>query len=341
MVFEKEISLLNKVFPQQVSQVKRVLAGFPLWVTQTAEIVVLSFNKTQHLKLALINPKKELEYSQLTALQRLVATKLKMPALIVGDKVNPKFRSLFVRNNVPYIFKEESIYAPEIGIVLNSQRSAPLTYKRPIPSVEQILGPFELKLIAGYLTDHLQLENFNLQELSRRLENLDYHCSMGKLSGSILKLIHMGFLEIRGQGPNRIVNFLPKQNVWLTLSQCHLKKLHTLVAGEEYLKGMDTIWGGESALSIHTNLVNPKIETYAITNKQFFEIKRNGDAVGNFGQPTIYYDIRKEDPWLFSINDALNPIELYFDFQHSPDERVQIALSELLNPFGLEVIKNV
>ncbi|MCC6278767.1 MAG: hypothetical protein IT289_12710, partial [Oligoflexia bacterium] len=164
-------SLLNRVLPHPIEKVHKAKADiFPLWVAESAEVLIANLGNT-NLRLALIYPKRQLEFNQLAGLQRLIGAKLNVPTVLVADDINPKYRSLFVKNRIPYIYKDETIFAPELGVVLNSQRTAPLVFKNVnVNLTDSEIGPFELKLIAAYLTSLLHLENFNLQELSLRLK---------------------------------------------------------------------------------------------------------------------------------------------------------------------------
>ncbi|MCC6277418.1 MAG: hypothetical protein IT289_05840, partial [Oligoflexia bacterium] len=167
-----------------------------------------------------------------------------------------------------------------------------------------------------------------------------YDCSIGKLSGSILRLIKEGFLEVRGTGPHRIVNFVPKVEAWKRLMSANLKKTHQIVPGNYALEKMNLPFSGESALSKFSQLAEPRLPVFAVTNQQFLKIRATGKPIGDFGEPRLLYDVRKEDPELFSIKDAVNPIEIYMDLKNDPDERIQIALEEMLEMYGLSEVAN-
>ncbi len=334
------IELLKKVLPGPINEIDLTTGGLPMWANQIAQVVVVTFSLKDH-RIALVIPKKQLEFDQLARLQRLVESKLNLPALVVADKINPKYRSLFVRNNVPYIYKDQAIYAPQLGLILNARRQYPII-RGAMPHVENVsIGPFELKILAGFLTQRINLLNFNLLDLAYELKRHDYRCSQGKLSNSINRLLMSGFLTSHGSGPNRKLNFINRSEVWQKLNENTYQGSTRIIPAEFITQDLDLPLSNESALAKYTNLGYPAKPIYAVTNKQLQEIQAEGNAFGDFGNPLFYFDVRKEDPRLFSINGALNPIEVFMDMKDNGDERIQIELSKMLREFNLEDLRDV
>lgn len=246
---------------------------------------------------------------------------------MVADDLNPKYRALFVKNNVPYIYKDKSLFAPKLGLKI-------LDYKEPkslsAKPIEESIGPFELKLIAGYLTGFIVREGFNLNQIELILENNNYKCSKGKLAQAINHLIDLEFVDARGTGPNRLVIFKDRQEVWSKLKVTPVKSFSKSI--ESYRMVEDNfIFSGETALAHYSDLAEPRIRYIAVTNKEFQKIQE-GVPVGDFGNPLFICEVFKERPSLFSKgNNFLNPIELYFLMRSNSDERIQIALDQMLS----------
>jgi len=330
--FNTQLALLAYVLPDKVTGAGPYKGSLPLWLKHSARFIqVLTKNGGD---VCLVFPKGDTSYENLIKIQTQAKKLMGCAALLVADDVNPKYRALFVKNKVPFVYKNQSLFAPELGIMLKaSNLNKPTTRPKEDP---HLVNPFELKLLAGYLTDHLQLTDFNLDDLQKCLKKNNYNCSKFKLSEAISNLVHFGLIAQTGRGPIRKLMFKDKKETWDNLNNIQIKSTHKIVAGYYRLNKIKPQLAHESALAELTNLNAPEKSFYAVTNKQYIEIEHAGEAVGNFGQPLFYYDIRKEDPKLFSTNKCLNPIEVYFELKDNPDPRIQKALEEMLAHYHLE-----
>jgi hypothetical protein len=195
-------------------------------------------------------------------------------------------------------------------------------YEKKEHPLNNKINPFELKLLAGYLTGYLPKETFTLNEILQILENNNYACSLGKLAKTVNSLLEKGFLTKTGKGPKRKVKFKTTKEVWAELNGYEIDKTHNL--NKSYIADHNiNCYAGESALARFTDLNHPEIETIAVTKKEHDSIIKNPH------DKECYYEIRKEDPKLFSKKGCLNVIEVYLSLKNNPDERVQIALNEL------------
>lgn len=301
------------------------LDDFPAWISKT--VAVYAFNLNQDSRLYLVKAKKDLAYDQLVNIVSLIEKKLGGFAILIADDLNPKYRALFVKNNVPFIYRDKSLFAPRLGIKL-------FDYKEPrqlkAKLIEESVRPFELKLLAGYLTGYISKESFNLNQIESILEKNNYKCSKAKLAQAINHLIDLEFMDAKGTGPNRLVIFRGRQEVWAKLKETPLKSFSKSIESY-YMIDDDFIYSGETALAYCSDLAEPKIKHIAVTNQEFQKIQK-GVPVGDFGNPLYVCDVLKESPSLFAKNNKfLNPVELYFLMRSNSDERVQIALDQMLS----------
>ncbi|MBI2519772.1 MAG: hypothetical protein HYV97_05125 [Bdellovibrio sp.] len=307
------------------------LDNFPAWISRTVQIY--AFNLAKNHSVYLVRPLKELEFDQLTNILAQVESKLGGPALLVADDVNPKYRPLFVKNNVPFVYKEKTIFAPKLGLKLLNYRE---TKPQKTRQLEEAISPFELKLLAGYLTAFIMREGFNLSQLEFILEGYKFKCSKAKLAQAINHLIELDFVDTKGAGPNRLVTFKNRQEIWDRLKKQPLKPFSKTIESY-YMTNADYIFSGETALAHYSDLAEPKMRYLAMTNQQFKQIQKSGDPVGDFGKPQFVCDVLKESPRLFAKDDGfLNPVELYFLLRAHSDERVQIALEQMITNLGIK-----
>lgn len=304
--------------------------GLPIWITSAVQISTLRVDKQN--RIYLIHPNALLSFDQLANMHKIVERKLEGVALIVADQLSAKFRPLFVKNNIPFVYKQKSIFAPALSLKLFDYKETQQTKKK---AITETIGPFELKLIEGYLTGFILAKKYNLDELIFILSQNQYLCPKTKISRAVKQLIEMNFMTVEGRGPNRRVQFYSKSQVWGDLKQCtikpYVKRFETTfnIAKEQY------IFSGETALARFSNLSAPNQGSIGVTNKEFVELEQM-QIEQSSAQTKIIFEIFKESPRLFAIEGCLNPVEVYLAFKNHPDERIQMSLEEMLLAFQLE-----
>ncbi len=331
----KAIDLLEELIHGSKAHFKSDLVNldaFPVWMSRTIQVYGIKLSREEHIYL--VRPQKALPFDQLTNILLQIEKRLGGIVLLVADELNPKYRSLFVKNNIPFIYKDKSLFAPMLGIKLFDYK-IPKAIKSKTIDLE--LTAFELKLLAGYLTGFIVREGFNLNQLEMILKNNQFQCSKSKLSQAINHLIKLNYVDVTGSGPNRLVTFKDRKEVWEELKSMSSKRFSKTVEGYYMIEG-DFIFSGETALAHYSDLADSKVKHIAITNKELIEIERRGVPARDFGRPAYIFDVLKEPPHLFAKDDKyLNPVELYFLLRSHSDERVQMALEQMLKNVGLKI----
>jgi hypothetical protein len=307
--------------------------GLPVWLEKAAQFYEIRVGEGQ--RILLIKPLKEFEFGQYANILQQVEKRLEGVAILIADDLNPKYRSLFVKNNVSFIYKNQSVFAPKLGLMLFDYK-APKALKNRI--LEEEISPFEMKLLAGYLTGHIVREGFNLSDLEMILKSKEYKCSKAKLSQAINHIIELGLMDVQGSGPNRIVKFKSRNEIWEEIKDYKVKPFFKMVEGYYLIDDLNYIFSGETALAYYTNLAESAVKHIALTRKEFESLEEHGRPVGDFGQPLYIFEIFKESPKLFAMDDGyLNPIELYFMYRGDKDERIQIELEKMIKNIGFKL----
>ena len=334
MDINEHLKLIEDLFPA-AKRAKRHAhggQGLPLWINKSVKIVVLMIHVDQ--KIALVFPVRKLEFDQIVNIQRQVQKRMNAFVIIVADKQNSKYRSLFVREGVPFIYRDKTIFAPGLGVKFFN--TAILERKDIEHEIREDMAPFEVKLTAGYLTDFLKSKTYNLDDILMILFDNNCKCSKGKLSNTVGSLLEKGVVTSKGHGPNRTVRFRSKNETWEFLKESHIAKSHRLIEGYFNIE-KKVVLSGETALAYYSNLSDPIVKTVALTNKEFNDFKSSEQQNTDRKIPKIHIEVRKEDPRLFSIDGCLNPIEVFLDLRNDQDERIQISLSQMMNKWKLEV----
>lgn len=307
--------------------------GMPPWIKGAADVFEANIEEK---KIYFVVPKIELELEHLIRLFRVLAEKLKVEPLISADNLPPKHRPLLVRFNVPFIYKDQSIFAPELGLKFADIRALTKAFKKTAVTVSQDLSPFATKLIAGILTNNIP-GSFSLKALHEMLDKKGWCGSLSKLSMTVTELANQNMIIPQGLGPTK--SFVRAVGLWEKFQNVSVAPLYRKLLTEYIPKDMENyVYSGERALSNFSSLAKPEKTEIAMTMaayKQVYSNSANLRPAGDFGF-NVVVQLWKTDPRLFMFDHCLNPLELFLTLKSHPDERIQLSIDEMLNRYKLK-----
>lgn len=342
MPLQKNLKTLQALYPNHVDGDTHQLSieaipGLPAWIKGLIEVYQVPFQGVPSAPLYLILPKEKIQLEHLIRIYKLIAEKLKRHVLVVADNLPAKHRPLLVKFRIPFIYKDESIFAPELGLKFGNLKKFEADSKLEIEKGENPLTPFELKIIAGLLTNQIPHE-FTLKLLHEKLQKKSKF-SPSKLNVALNDLAANGILLVHGAGPHKRYAKNTVQKIWeKALAKSFAPFFRETQTNYVPKNQKAYVIAGETALAHYSNLASPKQAIIAMTPAQFRNTfqgpAKETIPFGDFGNPNTV-QIWKEDPHLFSIDGMMNPIEIFFSMRHHHDERVQMSIDEMLKPYGL------
>lgn len=315
------------------------LNSLPVWIRGAVRVFVLARRGMPQEPpfLYLAQPEPEIAFEQLMRIYRQLTERFKAPVLIIADQLPSKHRPLLVKFNIAFIYKNESVYAPELGLKFGRLKSFEEHRAIRVENKKEAVTPFSLKLVAGLLTYQIEAE-FTLKSLYDEIQRKGVDVSTAKLSLTLKELVENGLLLAGGAGPTRRFANAAVQKTWEKILTLPLAPFFREVQTNYVPKNRETFClGGETALAQYSNLAAGTTATIAMSVKEFrksYEGKKGQIPFGDVYAPSTI-QIWKEPPHLFALNGVMNPIELFFSMRSHPDERVQMALDEMLKPYGL------
>jgi hypothetical protein len=340
-LLKKNLEALKALYPGSTEGDLRhiggdVLKGFPVWIKESIQLYDFPLEGLA-APLYLVVPKENITVEHMTRIYRQLAEKLDAHIIVIADRMPPKHRPLLVKYRIPFIYKDESIFAPELGLKFGQLKRFESKLKFDLESKKETLTPFALKIIAGLLTNKIPQEfthKFLHQKLSEQTK-----LSSSKLNPILNDLAANGFLLIQGSGPTKTYIKNEIQKIWeITLAASFAPFFREVRTN--YVPNDRSAYSiaGETALAHYSNLAAPRQTTIAMTAGEFRSVYQgkiqNTKPSVDFGKPGLV-QIWKEDPHLFSSDGVMNPIEVFFSMRTHLDDRIQIALDEMLNTFGL------
>ena len=290
----------------------------------------------------LIMPKDSTTFEQVANLYRVFTRMGSGPALILADDLPPKARGVLVRMSIPHVVTGSAIYAPQLGLAYGKIKDKPMEYV-----VSETLSSVGLKLTAAYL---LQSDFFSdspsLSEIQQRLvKQGDYSVSVATLSRAFQQLQELELVVVSGHGPQKRMRFLERQETWARLFKVSIETVVRRVEAR-YLPSNEWnyVFSGDSALGKLSDLMEPHAPTIAMSVSEYRKLKedrrpKNGgeknSPVTEWGEAPCIIELWREDPCFLSEKKCLNVVELVLSLRSHTDERVQIALAQLLEIHGL------
>lgn len=340
---DRNIHALQSLYPQPFVGVaqplpREALNGLPIWIKGAARVFALVRLEAPHEPfLYLVKPEPEIAFEYLMRVYRQLIEKLSAPVLVSADNISPKHRPLLVKFNIAFIYKNESVYAPELGLKFDRISRFEKGRTIHVENKKEAITPFALKLIAGLLTNQIPPE-FTLNGLRDKILQEGVEVSAAKLSLTLKKLVKNGLLLAGGAGPTRKFAKAEVEITWIKILALTLAPFFRERQTNYVPKNRDSFCiAGETALAQYSNLAAGTTETIAMGVKEFresYEKKKTEIPLGEMSPPRII-QIWKEPPHLFAIQGVMNPIEVFFAMRSHHDERVQMALDEMLKPYGL------
>ncbi|TVR17928.1 MAG: MarR family transcriptional regulator [Balneolaceae bacterium] len=235
-------------------------------------------------------------------------------AVLVLQQVEPYMRNQLVQKRVAFVIPNEQIYIPWMFIALDERKRMKLAHVESFYPATQTL-----------LIYHLwknPLNGLNLKEIAAQL---DYTAMT--VTRAVRELKAAGICTTRG-GRQKIVSFEgTNRELWEKSKQflkSPVQKEIEYTANDNF--GTWTV-AGINALAAYTNLDAGFDNSYAV-KKENFKKQIQTDIAAEPREATV--QLWSYDPAVLAKDGVADPFSVWITLQNHPDERVQIALEEMM-----------
>lgn len=247
------------------------------------------------------------------------------PVIYVRDQLASFQRKRLVDQKIPFVVPGNQMYLPMLAIDLRE-------HFRQLRKVSPTFSPATQATVLQLLLRPTS-EDLTSQNLAKQLG----YTKM-TMSRSFNELEASGFVQIEYRGRER--HLIAPENrrlLWTnvqTFVQSPIKTIHhvsKLQQTSKSLRQMGTI-AGMSALAHCSMLADPATPVVAMTSKiwkRLFETEPPV-AMSPPDPDAITVEIWTYDPTLFAKDNIVDRLSLYLSLKESVDERVQMALDELM-----------
>lgn len=309
---------------------KRYLDKLPVYIHEKYSLCSTNlFNR--EIILAYLNNEKELSVQQTEKQVQQIKNLLNQNVVVVLKTVQAYNRRRLIEKGINFIVPGTQLYMPDLLIDLRE------TYVNPKAKTKTgTLLPSAQFLLIYHLIHKKQkwnLEEYPFKEIAKKLG----YTAMA-ITNAIDNLKHFGLIKIEG-GKEKFIRFnYKRKEIWDLITEQNLlvnPVLKTVFIDKKPV-GLFLLHSNTSALHEYTDINQSKQEYFAIEKSDFYSLQKRNELVNLNDQEGKYaLEVWKYNPITLldnCLNDkkVVDPISLYLSLKDNQDERIEIALDQIL-----------
>lgn len=309
---------INKYLPHlKMRERPLALKSIPPFLTGKYNFYELLINQRPFL---IIDVKdKELGPRQFKKHATILKEKIEYPQIWCLHKLHFHKVQRMIENGMNFIIEDKQVHLPSVNISITLD-------KQPVPSVTNRLNGLAVNMLIEEILQGT-LSGKNKMELAN-----SFSITQMTAGRAIERLLANDLCYERKEGISKYVHFHDKPTLWEYLKD----KVENPVQEVVFFKQLpaELPYSGISALSERTMLADDRVPSFAINKKKFkTAYKRVYPVLEEFAEARV--ELWNRTPLLVE-NKCINPLDIYLTNKDDEDERVQIALEDLLKKHGLE-----
>lgn len=242
--------------------------------------------------------------------------------VFVGEGITGRAAERLVRRGIPHMVPGRQLFLPFLLLAIKSDA----TLKRDValPKAAKLSQWSEALLIRQLI--HQDLNGLSGADIARKTG-----MSVMTAQRAVSQLSSANLCRQEEFGRKKTLHFEDVHSLWEDAAKILLPPLSETLILDEIPKGLPVFIAGTSALARSTLLGEDKIPVYAASRRVYARVM--GSSKMSLDDGKLRLELWDRDPALTAEDGAVDPISLYLNLHHG-DERVRIALAELLSPFN-------
>lgn len=239
---------------------------------------------------------------------------LGLNAVLVFDEIDSYMRQQLSQMRAAFVVPGEQLYIPWMFISLDERK------KRRLRNVEHFY-PATQSILIFHLWK-MPLNGMNLRETSRH-----FNYSRMTISRAMKELEAVGVCETHGAWEKKLEFKGAKREIWNKAKEFMKNPVSQRVEFMEIVDQKSLTVSGINALSMYSNLSGDIHPVFAVSKEGYKSIRKSNQA-SRFGETIL--EVWNYDPVLLEKNGRADPFSLYLTLKDNDDERVQIAIEEMM-----------
>ncbi len=314
------LQYLNKVFGKVITKYGKFYDAFPMYLMERYKFYFFKLpNNEQSYVLIKAIDKQDIHINQLKKqIKQIYGLSGSMP-VFVFDSLRLSQRNLLVQNQIPFIQPDNQIYIPAIVINLCEKEIVLKEYSE------------EFSIAAQVTYIYLLLNHIKETNAPRLAAEIPY--SKITFNRALAELVSRGLVYTEGNATRKIYKTIDKKEFWEKGKHFLFNPVEKVFYSNYAMNHSGMFLSGETALArLGSSLNESMIGFYATSAEKMKSI--NPELLINkydiFTEDYFVIEQFKYNPAFLSRSHYIDVISLYAQFKDSDDERILIALDELL-----------
>lgn len=227
-------------------------------------------------------------------------------------------RARLIEKKVPFIIPGKQMYLPDLLIDLKEYGASPKELPQMMPPATQLLLLFHFQIE--------KLEGFNLKELA---EKLMYDSATITRAGYFLH--NTGICTLQGTKEKSLHFNENGKALWDIVEPFMQNPVRKIQYYSGWVSGDNMYKSNINALAHYTDLNDEVVEYYAVRPGYMNLIGPVNPKKASPMEGNLCIEEWKYNPYLLTKSAFVDPLSLYLCFKGKPDERIQMALEQLIN----------
>jgi len=324
---KKALEYLNETLGLQVVAnpiTKSSLGRLPLYISQTYHLYNVSlFNK--EVVFAELMTEEGLSILRIEKQVQLIRKELKKIVVVVLENMQAYNRKRLIDKCISFVVPGKQMYLPDLLIDLQESFQRYDTQKSVLIPSAQVLLIY--KILSGDFK--WQIEEYPFKHIAEK-----FGYTPMTITKAIANLKNHDLIEVLG-GKEKFIRFkYEKKALWKKVKNKNIftnPVLKTIFIDEKP-KGLNLPKSNVSALPYFTSLNPSNQEYYAIEKGQFYSLQEDNVFKNeNLTEGKYALEVWKYKPLnMHTELGVVDPISLFLSLNYKKDERIQMALNEIL-----------
>jgi len=247
----------------------------------------------------------------------IIKSKVNILTVAVLDQIEAYNRLRLIENKIPFIIPGKQMYLTDLLIDL---KEFSVYSKKQITSMQPAT-----QLLLLY---HLQVESLEGKNLKEIAKKTKYNAIT--VSRVAFYLQNIGLCTLIGT-KNKYLHFsFAGKDLWNISKDLMANPVKKITYMNAWTVPDQMDRSNISALAHYSN-INDDETIYFAVNTRYFKFYLKHDVIANQKEGKICIEEWKYDPRLLTNSTFVDPLSLYLCFKGSSDERIQMALEQMIN----------
>ncbi len=314
------LKYLHEIFGSVRPEYGKFYDVFPMYMMERYQFHFIKLpNSEQVYVLVKALEKQEINVIQLKKQMKQIYSYSESIPVFIFEGLRLSQRNILVKEQIPFIQPNNQIYIPMVMVNLSQKEFIPKEYAE------------EFSIAAQVTYIYLILNDIRETNAPRLAMEIPY--SKITLNRALAELVGRGLVITEGNATRKIYKIIDKAKLWEQGKKFLFNPVEKVFYSKKNFNHDGMFISGETALArLGTSLNEPMFGCYAASA----EIIKSVDAeyfvnkYDIFTEEYLIVEQFKYNPDFLSKTHYVDVISLYAQFKDSEDERIQIALEELL-----------